>query len=245
MTEYQWLLAAPAAILVGMSRTLHAGLSMIFIPLLAAAFGAKVSSGLIIPLLVAGDVMAISLFRRRADLKTIIGLAPWTALGMIAGLIFGGGLPERAFKLVVGFIVLGCTLLSLWQDQKGTAISISRNPVLAAATGMLAGFTTMIGNAAGPIVSIYLLASGLRRDAYIGTAAWFFFSVNIWKLPLQFFFWKNLGMESFLTDAMLLPFLGVGLIGGLWLARRLPEKGFRIFVYCISFLSSFWLILRR
>jgi uncharacterized protein len=101
--------------------------------------------------------------------------------------------------------------------------------------------TTMIGNAAGTVMSIYLLSMRLPKNTFIGTAAWFFMIINLLKIPLQVFFWKNISSATLVFDAFMLPAIAIGAFTGFRVAGRIPEKAYRIFVIVMTGLSSLML----
>ena len=95
----------------------------------------------------------------------------------------------------------------------------------------------MIGNAAGPVMSVYLLSMRKEKMAYIGINAWFFLVVNLLKVPLQIFVWDNISWGSFSLNLMMLPLIGLGAWLGIGIVKRFPEKAFRRFVQVITILS--------
>jgi uncharacterized membrane protein YfcA len=102
----------------------------------------------------------------------------------------------------------------------------------------MGGFATMIGNAAGPVMAIYLLSMRLPKNSYIGTGAWFFFIVNLSKVPLHIWSWKTITVDSFLLDVMMIPATAAGAFLGIWLVRLLPEKFYRVLVIATTLLSA-------
>ncbi len=240
---WQWLLVIAASLFIGMSRTVYSGLALIFIPLMAAAFGGKVSLGIILPLLCFGDVFAVSWYRRQADFRAILKLLPWTFTGMLAGLLTVKDISDGTFKRIIALIVLVCLVLMFLQDRRRSETARSYPLWVSVLSGLAAGFTTMIGNAAGPIMTVYLLSKGLGKNSFIGTTAWFFLIVNLSKLPLQAFFWKNMNAAGFTLDLALFPVVLLGAFLGLKIAGKIPEREFRIFIYVVSVFSAIFLLL--
>ena len=101
----------------------------------------------------------------------------------------------------------------------------------------------MIGNAAGPVMSVYLLSMRKEKMEYIGINAWFFLVVNLLKVPLQAFVWKNITWDSLSLNLLMLPVIGVGAVIGVKIVRLLPEKAFRRFVQVVTILSVLLMIL--
>ncbi len=236
--SWQWALGLSASVLIGLSRTVYSGLALIFIPLMVSAFGARTSLGLILPLLCFGDLLAIARYRVHADVRSLVALAPWTLVGMAIGLAVGRDLPDDLFRNAIAGVVAVCIVLMILQERRRP---FARGPVpgwLPAVSGIAAGIATMIGNAAGPIMTIYLLSMDKGKNAFIGTTAWFFFAVNLLKLPLQAFFWGTIDGASLVVDLVLAPFVALGAFAGVAIASRIPERGFRFMVYVVSVLSA-------
>ena len=101
----------------------------------------------------------------------------------------------------------------------------------------------MIGNAAGPIMSVFLLSVRLPKKSFVGTAAWFFMIINFLKLPLQYFVWHNISRESLLFDIAVLPAIAVGAWLGIVFVKKISEKNYRVVVYILTFVSTMMLFL--
>lgn len=109
--------------------------------------------------------------------------------------------------------------------------------------GLLGGFTTMIGNAAGPVMSVYLLSMRKEKMEYIGINAWFFLVVNLLKVPFQIFAWDNITWSSFSLNLMMLPVISIGALLGIRLVKLFPEKAFRIFIQIVTILSVIMMLI--
>jgi len=107
----------------------------------------------------------------------------------------------------------------------------------------MGGFTTMIGNAAGPVMAIYLLSVKMPKYNFVGTNAWFFLVVNYLKIPIQVFAWDNITLSSLMLDACTIPFIIIGGVLGIILVKKLPEKGFRYFTTAVTCLSVLMLLI--
>ncbi|MFC2087717.1 TSUP family transporter, partial [Bacteroidota bacterium] len=110
--------------------------------------------------------------------------------------------------------------------------------------GVLGGFTTMIGNAAGPVMSIYLLSMRLNKNSFIGTAAWFFFVINIFKVPLHIIFWKTITINTFLLNLLAFPVIVGGVFTGIYIVKIFNEKNYRILVLASTFITAILLIFK-
>lgn len=109
--------------------------------------------------------------------------------------------------------------------------------------GLLGGFTTMIGNAAGPVMSVYLLSMRKEKMEYIGINAWFFLVVNLLKVPLQAFVWDNITWDSLQLNLVMLPVIGIGSLIGIRIVKLLPEKIFRRFIQIVTVISVLMMII--
>ena len=234
----QWLWVIFAALLIGVSKTGISGLLTLVIPILAAVFGGKASTGIILPMLIVGDVFALFYYKHNAKREDILKLLPWTFMGLIFGLIIGGYINDEQFKSLIALSVLLCLFLLIYFEKKGDQLRIPDKTWLHASVGILSGFTSMIGNAAGPIFSVYLLAKGVDKVNFLGMTAWFFFIVNVTKLPMQVFIWHNITVQTFVLTGLMIPFIGIGAILGAFIIKRINEKVFRYLIIAMTAIVS-------
>lgn len=243
LQPFQWILAGLSGAVVGLSKTGLPGLGLVFVPLMAFAFGAKASTGVLLPMLSMGDVFAVSYYRRHADVPRLLGLLPWALGGLATGVTVGANLPDLWFKRMLGGLVLVLWALMIWQEIRKDQSSVPKGLWFSAVAGFAAGFTTMVGNAAGPVMSLYLLSMRLPKNAFIGTSAWFFLIINLTKIPLQIVFWHNISPTSLTIDLMVLPAIALGAWVGLRVVGRIPERVFKILVLAMTGLSAGALLL--
>ena len=169
-TNEQWFLGLLTALFVGFSKTGIPGAGVLVVPLMAQAFGARLSVGTTLVILLMGDVFAVYWFRRHAQLDRIWKLAPWVVVGMILGGVALWQLGERHGKdmmsPIIGCLVLlmiGLNLLRKWLGDKLTPHS----SIGVKLTGAAAGFSTTVANAGGPVMAIYLQGMGLLKEQMI------------------------------------------------------------------------------
>ncbi len=224
----QWSILAVSAVVIGISKTGIPGLAILAMVVVAIVLPAKQSTGLILPMLIAGDVCAVGYYRLHASWGHLVRLAPWAVVGVLIGVAALGRLDDAQIRPLIGGIVLALVLCNLALAYRpGWRESLSHSYLLAAAIGILGGFTTMVANAAGPVMIIYLLAMGLPKNAFLGTSAWFFFLINLFKAPFS----AGLGLitwSSLTLNALLLPGILLGAWMGVRFAKRMPEKTFAI-----------------
>jgi uncharacterized protein len=240
MSFSMWVLAILCAIMIGMAKTGITALGTLVVPLMAFIFGGMPSSGLVLPMLVMADVFGVAYYHRNAHWKTVLKVLPWAFIGILAGLLTGKSISAVQFKQLIGILVIISLVVMIWLEIKKSG---KRDPVphkvwIAIPLGILGGFSTMIGNAAGPIMSVYLLSVNLSKNTFIGTAAWFFFIVNLVKMPLQVWGWHNITLQTLEFNFILLPAIALGAYAGIKLVKIFPESAYRWFVVAATFLSA-------
>ena len=215
-----YLFGFAAALLVGLSKTGVPGVAIPAILLMTEAFSGneKLSVGALLPLLIVGDVIAVRIYRGHADWNRLWRLFPYVVAGMIPGVLVLLLVENEHFKTVLGWIVLPLLLLEVARQVAGwTAVPARR--WFTALAGLLAGFGTTVGNAAGPVMSIYLVGQRLGKQEFLGTSAWLFFLVNLSKLPL----FLTLGMittQTLKLDALVIPMAALCATNGAMLASH-------------------------
>lgn len=238
----QWLLLAGCATLIGMSKVGVPGVSMLVVPTLAIIFGGKESTGVLLPMLMMADVFGVGYYHRHAEWKYLWKLLPWAFIGIGIALWVGEVVSDVWFKNIIAILVFLCIGLMLWKDRKNSEKLFPEDWWFAASMGILGGFATMIGNVAGPIFAIYLLAMHLPKNSFIGTGAWFFLIVNVSKFPLHILVWKTIDWQTLSLDLMLLPAIALGAFLGIYLVKSISEKLYRTAVIIITALSAFLLL---
>ncbi len=241
--EYGWVILFIAAVLIGMSKTGIQGVTTLAIPFMALAFGAKESTGSIVPWLCFSDVVAVTDYRRQAEWRCILKVLPMAIIGFFIAIAVDRLIPASQFRYLMAFSILTVIGVMLWQKYKKLNTQWVSNPYVSAAFGLLGGFTTMIGNAAGPVMAVYLLSLQLPKYSFVGTNAWFFLVVNFLKLPLQAWVWHNITPTTLLLDACCIPFMLIGALIGIWFVKKLPDKSYRSFITVVTILSTLLLLL--
>lgn len=238
----QWIWIVVAAILIGFSKTGIGGAMMLVIPIVASVFGGKESTGIILPMLIVGDVFAVKYYNRHADWGNIKKLLPWSLIGLAVGVVIGKYINDQQFKFLIALSVFVCLGILIYSEKKGDQIKVPTQLWFYAIVGILAGFTSMIGNAAGPIVSIYLLAMAFKKNSFMGTSAWFFMIINLTKVPLQIFFWHNITLQTFSIVIVMIPAIILGAIAGIYVIKKIKEKPFRYMIILMTGIAAIRLI---
>tara|TARA_B100001750_G_scaffold204988_1_gene181720 strand:+ start:683 stop:1444 length:762 start_codon:yes stop_codon:yes gene_type:complete len=232
-----------SAIGIGMAKTGLHGMGFLAVPIMAEIFGARASTGIVLILLIFADFFGVWFYHRYADIKIILKLSPSTVFGIGLGIVIGDRVSDAQFTLLLsGVLILGAVVMGANINH---SLKIKSSPMLSLITGTLAGFSTMIGNSAGPIMSIYFLSMGLDKNRFIGTGAWFFLLVNLFKLPFHILVWKTIDASTFYFNAMLIPAVVFGAFTGVWLVKKIPEKPYKVIIIISIILAALQLTLKN
>jgi hypothetical protein len=238
------LLLLLVALLLGMAKAGLSGLGLAIIPIMALIFGAKESTGVILPMLIFADIMAVSYYHRHAVWKHIIKILPWVTIGIIAALITGNLINDNQFRIVMLTVVWIMLILMVVNDiWKKKEEAVPHNMFFGAFMGLAGGFATMIGNSAGPVFTLYFLAMRLPKKEFIGTSAWLYLIMNTGKLPLQAIVWKNISITSLIPGLISIPFIVLGIYIGIRIVDLFSESVYRYFVIITTVVSSVLLFL--
>ena len=231
-----------AALLIGINKTGIPGIGLLPVLLLTLTFQTRISTGLQLVMLCMADVLAVIWYRRNANWKLVLKLIPAAAVGLAAGTLVVNHLDDRTMALTIGIIVLFLCILSIVKDYvlKST-YAIPSHWSIAGSAGFLAGFTTLIANAAGPVMAIYFLSLKLEKKEYIGTGAWYFLIMNWTKLPI-FYLQGRITAQSFRADLAMIPFVVIGGIAGIVLLKYISQVWFNRIVIIFSVFAALKLI---
>jgi uncharacterized membrane protein YfcA len=244
LTSLQWSLAALAAFCVGLAKAGFSGMGLVAVIVFASIFGARDSTGVVLPLLIAADIGAVAIYRQHTRWDYVWRTLPPAAVGVIVGTLIMQRLDNASFRPLLGGIILALTLAQLarlrWPDLAG---ELPHSRALALSLGLLAGMTTMMANAAGPLVALYFVAVGLPKFEVVGTLAWFFFLINLFKVPFS----VGIGVihgSSLAFDALLIPAVVAGLLAGRWLIGRIRQRTFDALLLTFAALAAIRLLYR-
>lgn len=232
-----------SAVIVGFSKAGIQGATIPAVAMMALIFGGKASAGIILPMLMVGDLVAIMKYGKKGNVRDVLKLIPAAVVGIVAGAIVGSWINDSQFKILIGVIVIICvTLLAIREFQK-RSIPLPDNAVLKSSVGVISGFSSMIGNAAGPIFNVYILAQNLKKETMIGTTAWFFFLMNILKLPFHIFLWGTVDLETVKYTGFAIPFITLGAWCGIWIVKNISEKTYRRLIILMTAITAIRLFL--
>ncbi len=237
-----WIVVALCAMLVGITKTGIPGLGILVVPLMALVLPTRKSTGILLGILILADIFAILYHRRNARWSHVIRLLPAAFAGIVVGFFGLRFVDDRQLKPIIGAIVLVMLGVNYWRTRAGGKDTpIPAQWWFVAVLGFIAGVTTMMANAAGPIMIIYLLAMRLPKIEFVGTGAWFFFIVNWLKVPLSAKL-ELMTLESVKFDLMMLPFIAVGAVAGIFFLKRIPQKAFSTVVQILAVAAAIKLL---
>lgn len=242
LSPLAWGLLAVAALLVGFSKTALPGINTISIAIFAAVMPARASTGALLLLLIVGDLFALISYRRHADWATLVRLIPAVVAGVALGAVFLAMADDGSVRKSIGVILLLVITFTLWQRTRGPrGTGTAAGAVARSSYGTLGGFTTMVANAGGPVMSMYFLAARFPVKAFLGTAAWFFAVINLAKVPVSI----GLGLitpGTLVLDVFLVPGVIVGALVGRRIATRMKQSTFDWAVIVCTVLGAVYLL---
>lgn len=279
MTLTTWLVLALVALSVGVSKSALPGLSTLGVALIATVMPAKESTGLLLLLLLCGDLVAVSSYWRQADWRLLSRMLLPVLGGVLVGVVFLARVDDLVMRRTIGGVLLALLAVRAvrWfvdrrsaqraerdtaQDGSGDggAADAADMPVALGASGpagepaaqrphlevgsvygTLAGFTTMVANAGGPVMSLYLLSVGATKLRFMGTAACFFFATNLVKLPFSIGL-SLVTVDTLRTALVLVPLVLLGAVIGRRLLRSIDQKLFERLVIGLTITASLFLL---
>lgn len=243
-SNFNWGLILLSAFFIGLSKAGLRGIDMMNVTIMAIVFGSKASTGIVLPLLCVADIIAVIYYHRHAQWNHFWKLIPWMAIGILVGVYVGKDMNEVLFRKIMAIIIITTVFIMVALEIRKNQV-IPTNKFFVANMGLAAGFTTMLGNLAGAFSNIYFLAMRIPKNDFIGTASWVFLVINLFKLPFQIFFWKNITTESLYTDLFLLPSVVIGFWIGVKIVSKIKEDNYRKVVIVLTFLGALAIFFKR
>lgn len=226
-----------------MSKAGLKGLGILIVTLMALVYEAKASTGILLPLLISADIIAVLYYRRSVRWDYLWRFLPWMIAGVLVGVFVGKDLPEELFKKGMATIILfSVVIMFAWERYDKS--KIPDQIWFAGSMGFAAGFTTMIGNLAGAFSNIFFLASRIPKVEFIGTAAWLFFFINLFKLPFHIWSWETIDKSTLWIDLTLLPGIFVGFFIGLKIVDKFKEDQFRKFILLMTAIGAVVMLIK-
>jgi uncharacterized membrane protein YfcA len=243
LSPLQWLACAIAALCIGLSKGGFGGFAMISVLVMANILPARESTGAILPMLIMGDIFAVRMYHKHSDGRLVLGLLPAAVAGVVIGWLLMPHISAETFGKVIGWLIIAFLGFSVVQQWKPNLTRFAtEHPLLSLPCGLFAGITTMLANAAGPVMTIYLLARRLPKMVFVGTAAWFFFAINVIKVPFS----ASLGLingSSITLNLILAPAVIAGVFTARYFLGKVNQSTFEWIMIALSFAGAVKLIL--
>ena len=243
LSTLQWIAICFAVFLLGLSKSGIKGIGIVLVIILAFVFGEKASTGVLLPMLICADIMAVIYYNRHANWFYIKKLMPWMIAGVLFGVWLGNYISETLFKRTMAIIIIASVFTMLYTERRSST-NIPKNRFFSIGAGFFAGFSTMIGNLAGPIANVYFLAMRLPKNEFIGTVAWLFFLINVIKLPFHFLVWKTVTKETLVLNSVLLPVIVISFFSGIWIVRQISNVHYRRLILIMTAFGGVFMLFR-
>ncbi len=242
LSTANWLLLCIAAFGIGITKSGFSGVSLVHVLIFAYVFEARASTGIVLPMLIAGDVIAMLMYGKHADWGYVKNMLGPAMLGVILGWMCMSFIPESLYRPIIGLIILLLALMQIARMAREEWFTkVPHTTWFAWMMGILVGITTMMANAAGPVFGLFLLAIGLPKREFVATASWFFLILNICKVPFS----MNLGLiqvESLILNGLFIPLILIGLLVGRSILKRIPQRAFDVTILILSSIAALFLL---
>ena len=241
-STFQWFLAMLCAMLVGISKAGLNSVAIITVSILAWIFGSKTSTGILLPMLIVADIVAVFYYKRAVNWQSLWRVIPWVVIGILIGVWIGKDLNAAVFKKLMASIILIVVIGMFWLEKRPLK-EVSTARWFSITMGLATGFTTMVGNQAGGFATVYFLSMRMTKNNFIGTNAWLFLFVNIFKLPFHIFSWHTVDVHSISINLALLPFILTGFGIGIYIVRRIDEARYRQIILWLTAAATLFVLL--
>ena len=243
LSALQWVAIGFAVFLLGLAKAGVKGIGIIIVIILAFVFGEKASTGVLLPMLIAADILAVVYYNRYTQWVYIKKLMPWMVIGVLVGVWLGNDISELFFKRIMALIILVSVLIMFYTEKRKTLV-LPKHIAFSSTAGFFTGFTTMIGNLAGPISNIYFLATRLPKNEFIGTAAWLFFIINVFKSPFHFFVWHTVNKQTLILNSVMVPVVIIGFFIGVSIVKLISNLNYRRFILLVNAIGGILMLFR-
>lgn len=234
-------LALLCALLAGIAKTGLPGLGVVAVGLIAWAVPPKESIGLLLGLLVIGDSIAVIYYKKHANMRLLALLLPFIFGGMLIGTLTLSLVKESSIRPILGVLMLSLLFID-FARRRTWLTKLKENQSVAIGVGTIAGFCTVMGNVAGPLMAIYFVLLGMNKYNFMGTAAWLFFIINISKIPIYISI-NVITAETLKLFFILAPFTLIGSLLGVKLLKIIEQRTFDRLIFVFAMLSAAWLII--
>jgi uncharacterized membrane protein YfcA len=217
---------------------------VISVAIFASVLPARASTAAILMVLIVGDLIAVWNYRRDCDVPLLRSLVPSVLPGLVLGSMFLALVDDGVLRRAIGVLLLAMVALQLLVNARRDRLgALAHGKAAAAAAGAGAGFATMTANAAGAVMTVFLVAKRVDKVAFVGTSAWFFLGINLAKLPFSIAI-GLLDWADVLRALALAPLVGIGAWLGVHTIRRISQRAFETSVLAASAVSALALLVR-
>lgn len=238
LSTTQWVIILCCCLMIGVTKAGVAGLAMLIIPIMASIFDPKLSVGIMLPMLITGDIVAARHYRKDVDWKHLVLLIPWVAVGIAVGAYVGNKISADSFRYLIAVAIFIGLVPMIMKKKVDSEPRYPHAWWFSALFGLGGGFFTMVGNAAGALMSVYLLSMNLPKNKFIATSAWFFLIVNVVKVPLHVFLWGTITLKTFTLNLVMVPIILLGAFIGIKIVRKFNEKVYRYFIITLIIIAA-------
>lgn len=252
--HYAWAVVFLAVFLIGVTKSgFGSGVGLMIVPMTAISMGhipsrgSAAALGLLLPLLVIGDLIAVYQYRRIFSMGIVKHLLPGTMVGVVVGGLLlwwfhqQRELVNALMRIEIGFESIVLVGIHWWRQYKGMQTHLMGEPWRSHGTGAFAGVSSTLAHAAGPIIAMYLLPLRLDRQVFVGTSAIYFFILNAVKLPVYWVSGQFANAEVLFT-VRLAPLVACGAVFGFWVNQRISDRLFSRVVYILTFLMGWYIL---
>jgi uncharacterized protein len=236
------LLALFGAMCIGLSKAGLAGTATLNVVLMAKIFGAKASVGLVLPLLIVADFLGFLLNRKAGSWRQILPMVPPAIAGVVLGWWLLDRIDNNVARVTIGWIILALLGFNLvLRRKRAELLELTRHRTFSWGMGFLSGTVTMLANAAGPVMTVFLLSQRLEKKEHLGVFCRFFLFINLFKLPFS----RSAGIitaPSLATNLVLLPGVVLGILLGWQILKRIQQDAFEGTLAWLTAFAAAWLI---
>ena len=237
------LLALLGAMSIGLSKAGLAGTATLNVVLMAKIFGAKASVGLVLPLLIVADLLGYLINRQGGSWRRILPMIPPAIAGVVLGWWLLDRIDNNVARVTIGWIILSLLGFNLvLRAKRAELLELTRHRTFSWGMGFLSGTVTMLANAAGPVMTVFLLSQRLEKQEHLGVFCRFFLFINLFKLPFS----NSAGLitaPSLWTNLVLLPGVFLGIFLGWQILKRIQQDAFETTLAILTAFAAIWLIL--
>jgi uncharacterized membrane protein YfcA len=240
------LLALFGALCIGLSKSGLAGTATLNVVIMARIFEGNTSVGIVLPMLIVADFMGFLINRKGGSWRQILPMVPAAVIGVLIGWVAGKFFldpdDKQTPRIVIGVLILALLAFNvLLHHRREQLMALTRHRTFTWGMGFISGVTTMLANAAGPVMTVYLLAQRLEKKEHLGVFCRFFLFINLFKLPFS----GNLGLvtgPSLMTNLVLLPGVVAGIVLGWQILKRIKQDAFESVLAWLTAFAAVWLI---